>query len=229
VTRAGASAIARSSPGGFRCADVRSPRRRLAAAWPASARLSAWRCSAGRPAARMREPVGPEGLHDAADRLDDGAQLVLLKGAYLGPELRAVGVPMESRGARAEEYLNAIRSLWYDDAPAFHGRYVDFADVDAHPRPLQRPIPIVAGGHSPAALRRAARQADGWYAWMLGCGGREARGPASRPEGKRTGPVRRPGRRADLDLTGRPCKACPAPHSLLLWAPEKTGLCHLTC
>ena len=40
--------------------------------------------------------------------------------------------------------------------------------MDAHPRPLQRPIPVVIGGHSAAAHRRAARDADGWYGFMLG-------------------------------------------------------------
>lgn len=87
---------------------------------------------------------------------------------YLEPELRALGVPPEERGARADEYLAAMRSLWYDEKPAFHGRYADFEGVDAHPRPVQRPVPVVTGGHSPAALRRAARYADGWYGWMLG-------------------------------------------------------------
>lgn len=87
---------------------------------------------------------------------------------YLEPELRALGVPLERRGARTDEYLAAMRTLWHDDPPAFHGRYAHVEAVDAHPRPVQRPIPVVTGGHGPAALRRAVRHADGWYGWMLG-------------------------------------------------------------
>lgn len=102
------------------------------------------------------------------DVLSEGRLIFGMAAGYLEPEMRAVGVPPEGRGARADEYLAAMRSLWYDDKPAFHGRHVGFAGVDAHPRPAQRPIPVVAGGHSPAALRRAARHADGWYGWMLG-------------------------------------------------------------
>lgn len=102
------------------------------------------------------------------DVLSRGRLVFGMAAGYLEPEMRAVGVPPEGRGARADEYLAAMRSLWYDDEPAFHGRHIDFAGVDAHPRPVQRPIPVVAGGHSPAALRRAARHADGWYGWMLG-------------------------------------------------------------
>ena len=86
---------------------------------------------------------------------------------YLEPEFRAIGVPMADRGRRTIEYLGAIRSLWQDDQPAFHGRYVEFEGIDAHPRPLQRPVPIVIGGHTPAAFRRAVLHAHGWYGFAL--------------------------------------------------------------
>lgn len=98
-----------------------------------------------------------------------GGRLILGVGVgYLEPELRAVGVPMSERGARTDEYLAAMRSLWEDEAPAYHGRHVDFEGVDAHPRPVQRPLPVVVGGHSAAAHLRAARVAEGWYGFMVG-------------------------------------------------------------
>jgi probable F420-dependent oxidoreductase len=98
-----------------------------------------------------------------------GGRLILGIGVgYLEPEMTAVGVPMEARGARSDEYLAAMRSLWEDEAPAHHGRFVDFDGVDAHPRPVQRPLPVVVGGASAAAFRRAARSADGWYGWLVG-------------------------------------------------------------
>lgn len=102
------------------------------------------------------------------DVLSDGRLIFGLAAGYLEPELRALGVPMAGRGARAEEYLLAMRTLWEADEPAFPGRHVSFAGVDAHPRPVQRPVPVVVGGHSAAAHRRAAELADGWYGWMLG-------------------------------------------------------------
>jgi hypothetical protein len=55
-----------------------------------------------------------------------------------------------------------MRALWTDEAPAFHGRFVEFERVEAHPRPA-RGIPIVVGGHSPAAFRRAVSRGDGWF------------------------------------------------------------------
>lgn len=82
---------------------------------------------------------------------------------YLPQEFAAVGVPMERRGRRTDEYLGAMRALWESDAPAFSGEFVEFAGVDTRPRPVQQPLPIVMGGHSPPAYRRAARFAQGWY------------------------------------------------------------------
>jgi probable F420-dependent oxidoreductase len=98
-----------------------------------------------------------------------GGRLILGIGVgYLEPEMTAIGVPMEGRGARSDEYLAAMRSLWHDDAPAHDGRYASFVGVDAYPRPVQRPLPIVVGGHTNAAFRRSARHADGWYGFLVG-------------------------------------------------------------
>jgi probable F420-dependent oxidoreductase len=102
------------------------------------------------------------------DVLCGGRLIVGIGVAYLEPEMRAIGVPMEGRGARADEYLAAMRALWEEEAPSFSGRYVDFEAVDAHPRPAQRPLPVVVGGHTRAAHRRAARSADGWYGFLMG-------------------------------------------------------------
>jgi probable F420-dependent oxidoreductase len=86
---------------------------------------------------------------------------------YLQPEFAAIGAPFADRGARSLEYLAAMRALWEQDQPAFHGRYVAFEGVDAHPRPLQRPVPVVMGGHSEAAFRRSVEHAHGWYGFAL--------------------------------------------------------------
>ena len=97
-----------------------------------------------------------------------GGRLVFGMGVgYLEPEMTAIGVPMERRGARAVEYLEAMRALWEQERPAFEGEFVRFSGVNAHPRPVQTPLPVVMAGHSPAAHRRAARHADGWYGFFL--------------------------------------------------------------
>jgi probable F420-dependent oxidoreductase len=97
-----------------------------------------------------------------------GGRLVFGFGVgYLEPEMSAIGVPMERRGRRADEYLAAIRALWEQEKPSFEGEFVSFSGVNAYPRPIQRPLPVIVGGRTPAAHRRAVRRADGWYGYWL--------------------------------------------------------------
>jgi probable F420-dependent oxidoreductase len=86
---------------------------------------------------------------------------------YLEPEFRAIGSDFEHRGAVTDEYLDAMQHLWYDEHPEFHGRFADFSGVDAYPRPVQQPIPIVVGGHTMPAYRRAVARGQGWYGFAL--------------------------------------------------------------
>ncbi|WP_202970934.1 LLM class F420-dependent oxidoreductase [Saccharothrix sp. ALI-22-I] len=115
----------------------------------------------------QRNPVVLAKQLASLDVLSGGRLVFGLGVGYVEPELRAVGVPMAGRGARADEYLAAMRALWDDEKPEFHGETVSFSGVDAHPRPVQRPIPVFVGGHSASARRRAVRHADGWYGFML--------------------------------------------------------------
>jgi hypothetical protein len=60
-----------------------------------------------------------------------------------------------------------MRALWEQEQPSFEGEFARFSGVNAHPRPVQRPLPVVMAGHSAAAHRRAARHAQGWYGFFL--------------------------------------------------------------
>jgi probable F420-dependent oxidoreductase len=87
---------------------------------------------------------------------------------YLKPEFDALGVPFEGKGPRADDYIRAIKALWTMDKPAYEGRYVRFRGIQAFPRPIQKPHPpIVVGGMSDAAFRRAVRLGNGWYGFAL--------------------------------------------------------------
>lgn len=111
----------------------------------------------------QRQPVVLAKAAASLDVLSKGRLLLGVGAGYLEPELRAVGVPMSERGSRTDEYIDAMRALWNEPRPAYHGRHVDFENVDAHPRPV-RPggPPIIVGGHSPAAYRRAVARGNGW-------------------------------------------------------------------
>jgi alkanesulfonate monooxygenase SsuD/methylene tetrahydromethanopterin reductase-like flavin-dependent oxidoreductase (luciferase family) len=61
-----------------------------------------------------------------------------------------------------------MRALWSQDKPSFDGRFTQFSDIDAQPRPVQSGgPPIVVGGTSDAALKRSLRAAQGWYGFAL--------------------------------------------------------------
>jgi probable F420-dependent oxidoreductase len=97
-----------------------------------------------------------------------GGRVTLGVGAgYLEAEFDALGANFAERNAVTDEYLDALEALWYDDHPRFQGRFVDFAGIDAYPRPVQSPIPVVIGGHRPPSFRRAVARAEGWYGYGL--------------------------------------------------------------
>jgi probable F420-dependent oxidoreductase len=98
------------------------------------------------------------------DVLSGGRFRLGIGAGWLEPELAALGVAMSERGARTDEYLAAMRALWSQPEPSYQGRYVTVSGIDAYPRPV-RPdgVPIVVGGHSPAAFRRAVTAGHGWF------------------------------------------------------------------
>ena len=98
------------------------------------------------------------------DALSKGRLVAGVGVGWLREEAEALGVPFEQRGARTDEHIRAMRALWTDDVASFEGDHVRFRDVKSRPRPYrQGGVPIVVGGHSPAAARRAGRLGDGFY------------------------------------------------------------------
>ncbi len=81
---------------------------------------------------------------------------------WLKEEFLAMGVPFERRGKRADEYIAAMRALWLEDGASFDGEFVKFQDVSCNPKPVGR-VPIIVGGHSEAAARRAGHLGDGFF------------------------------------------------------------------
>jgi probable F420-dependent oxidoreductase len=115
----------------------------------------------------QRNPVVLAKEVASLDVLSGGRVALGIGAGYLEPEFRAVGANFDERGAVTDEYLDVLHTLWYDEHPEYHGRFADFAGVDAHPRPVQQPIPIVVGGHRPPAYRRAVARGHGWYGYGL--------------------------------------------------------------
>jgi probable F420-dependent oxidoreductase len=107
----------------------------------------------------------------------------LLLGLGVGGEGRgdfvAAGVPVAERGARADEGIEALRVLLRDRPASFAGRFYRFEGVSIEPPPVQPGgPPLLVGGRSDAAIRRATRHGDGWLPYMVSPG-RYARGLAA--------------------------------------------------
>jgi probable F420-dependent oxidoreductase len=115
----------------------------------------------------QRNPVTLAKELATVDVVSKGRLIFGLGSGYLEPEFRAVGAPFEARGAYTDEAIEALLALWTMEKPVHRGRFFAFRDVDAWPRPRQRPHPpIVVGGHSRNAARRAARYGNGWYGFF---------------------------------------------------------------
>ncbi len=121
----------------------------------------------------------PIRLAKTAATLDvlSGGRLILGVGVgAIEQEMEAMGSSFKERGAFTDEAIAVMRALWTEDDPRFEGRYSRFAGMKFSPKPLQKPsIPVVIGGVSRAAIRRAARLGDGWQPLGLSP---EALGPA---------------------------------------------------
>ncbi len=119
-----------------------------------------------------RHPLFVAKAAAALDRLSGGRLILGVGTGYIEPEFRAVGVPFESRGARMDEHLRALRQIWAGTGPvSFQGRFVQFSDMFVEPRPVQRPHPPiwVAGGVygvAPRVVRRAVELADGLHVFQ---------------------------------------------------------------
>lgn len=121
----------------------------------------------------LRHPSWLAKTYGSIDYVSGGR---LLLGVGVGGEgekdFEAAGVPIEERGARADEAIAAVRELWRAGAEgrtASHdGRFYPFQGVSIDPPPA-RPggPPLLVGGRTPAALRRAGRLGDGWLAYLV--------------------------------------------------------------
>ena len=116
----------------------------------------------------QRNPVVLAKELASLDVLSQGRLVLGIGVGYMPQEFAALGVDFKNRGARTDEYVAAMRSLWNDPKPRFDGRFVKFSDVNAQPRPVQPGgPPIVIGGSSKAAFRRLAEYGQGWYGVAL--------------------------------------------------------------
>jgi probable F420-dependent oxidoreductase len=112
----------------------------------------------------QRNPVVTAKAVATLDHLAGGRRVLLGIGVgWLAEEFASLGVPFDDRGPRADEYVAAMRALWSQERASFSGRFVSFTNVFCRPLPADRRIPIIVGGDTRAAARRAGRLGDGYF------------------------------------------------------------------
>jgi probable F420-dependent oxidoreductase len=111
----------------------------------------------------LRHPLVTARQAMCIDRASHGRFLFGVGAGWLETEFRALGVPFESRGRAMDDAIRLVRRLWTEGLVESDSALYPFEPVVFHPQPVQKPHPpILVGGHSRAAIRRAARLGDGW-------------------------------------------------------------------
>jgi len=102
------------------------------------------------------------------DVLSKGRLMLGVGVGVIEEELEAMGSAFEDRGAISDEAIAIMKELWTKEDPSFQGKYHRFSGMKFTPKPVQKPhIPIVIGGTSRAAIRRAARSGTTWHPTAL--------------------------------------------------------------
>jgi probable F420-dependent oxidoreductase len=83
---------------------------------------------------------------------------------WLKEEFDALGMPFEDRGPRSHDVIGAMQSLWSDEVSSYEGKHYSLPECRMSPKPVQTPHPpVLFGGETNAALRRAAELGQGWF------------------------------------------------------------------
>jgi probable F420-dependent oxidoreductase len=111
----------------------------------------------------LRHPFVAARAVQTLDVLSGGRVEFGIGASWLAEEWEAIGLDFRTRGRRVDEALDVCKRLWSEPEIEHHGEFFSFDAVAFEPKPVQKPWPpILVGGESPAALRRAARSCDGW-------------------------------------------------------------------
>jgi probable F420-dependent oxidoreductase len=103
------------------------------------------------------------------DRLSGGRAMVGVGAGWLREEIEAFGVRFEERGRVMDEYIAVLRALWSEGPTTYQGDYISFEELASYPKPFHpNGIPVIVGGNTKAAARRAGRLGDGFIPLSVG-------------------------------------------------------------
>jgi probable F420-dependent oxidoreductase len=111
----------------------------------------------------QRDPIVTAKMVSSIDQLSGGRFLFGVGNGWNQDEIENHGTVFETRHKLARERIEAMKTIWTEEEPEYHGEFVNFDKMKQWPKPRQKPHPpIIVGGAFPYAARRAIRYGDGW-------------------------------------------------------------------
>ncbi len=111
----------------------------------------------------QRDTIQTAKLVASLDQVSGGRFLFGIGGGWNQEEMADHGTVFKTRFKRMREQIEAMRAIWTEEEPEYHGEIVDFPKMKTWPKPAQKPYPpVIVGGAFPHSARRAARYGDGW-------------------------------------------------------------------
>ncbi|MBI3968199.1 MAG: LLM class F420-dependent oxidoreductase [Chloroflexi bacterium] len=112
----------------------------------------------------QREPIVTAKCVASLDLLSGGRFLFGVGGGWNREEMANHGTSYQSRFKVLRERVLAMKAIWTQEEASFHGEYVDFDRIWAHPKPVQQPHPpVLLGGESDHTLQRVVDFGEGWF------------------------------------------------------------------
>jgi probable F420-dependent oxidoreductase len=111
----------------------------------------------------QRDPIQTAKLVASIDHISGGRFLFGIGGGWNAEEMADHGTVFKTRFRLMRERIAAMKAIWTEEEPEFHGELVDFPKMRSGPKPVQMPHPpVIVGGAFPYAARRAVRYGNGW-------------------------------------------------------------------
>jgi probable F420-dependent oxidoreductase len=111
----------------------------------------------------QRDTIQTAKLVASLDQVSGGRFLFGIGGGWNQDEMEDHGTVFATRFKKMREQVEAMKAIWAENKPEYHGELVEFGPMMTWPKPVQKPHPpIIVGGAFPHAARRAIRYADGW-------------------------------------------------------------------
>jgi len=112
---------------------------------------------------QQRDPIQTAKLVASIDQVSNGRFLFGVGGGWNADEMENHGTEFKTRFKLMRERIEAMKEIWTKSKAQYHGDMVNFDEMMAWPKPVQKPYPpILVGGAFPQAARRAIRYGDGW-------------------------------------------------------------------